>query len=179
MNRPVRPQSKQTLSVFGIPWPLDPPLLRIRLKYITARFLQMPEPRISLRNTADILRWAQQMMDDGMPRAATELVRLAIEEDPEQKKLWQFLLACAFEDDNLPEFREIAESFEKLFPNDDATPEIDKMLHLLSHGPANASNSGSYIAPGRQRSSAFFGRDESKQRAFHDCLLRAAASQGR
>ena len=179
MNRPVRPQTKQKLSVFGIPWPLDPPLLRIRLKYITARFLQMPEPRISLRNTTDILRWAQQMMDDGMPRAATELVRLAIEEEPEQKKLWQFLLACAFEDDNLPEFTEIAESFEKLFPNDESSAEIDKMQRLLARGPANASNTGSYIAPDRQRSSTFFGRDESKQRAFHDCLLHAAAGQGR
>ena len=116
---PVRPPARNQTSVFGTPWPLDPPLLRIRLRYVAARFLQVPEPRVSLRNTDEMLRWAQQMQDDGMPRSATELMRLAIEEDPTQRPLWQFLLARAVEDDNATEFTELAQAFALQFPNDE------------------------------------------------------------
>ena len=172
---PLRPPARK-VSVFGTPWPLDPPLLRIRLRYITARFLQMPEPRISLRNTDEILRWAQQMMDDGMPRSATELVRLAIEEDPEQRPLWLFLIGRACEDDNATEFGELVQAFSQQFPGDAATAQIEAMAQRFARTPGTAVVTGTFAAPSGWTASALLGRDDSGQRTLHTSLLRATQS---
>ncbi len=173
MKPPVRIPQRTKLSAFGTPWPLDPPLLRIRLRYITARFLQMPEPRMSLRNTEEILRFAQQMMDDGTPRAATELVRLAIEEDPEQRPLWLLLLARAFEDDNASEFAELAHAFAAQFPNDAAQAEVTALGQWLA--------APGHPAPERARTAAWspaalLGRDGRAQQDFHSRLAQLAQS---
>lgn len=167
---PTRPAARAQMSVFGTPWPLEPALLRIRLRYIAARFLQLPEPRVALRNTEEMLRWAQQMQDDGMPRAATELIRLAIEEDPTQRPLWQFLLARAFEDDNAAEFAELARVFALQFPGDDALPEIDAMGIRILGGH---SSSVVHSAGPQWSASSFFRRDASGQRSMHESLLQA------
>ena len=173
---PARPPSRNQVSVFGTPWPLDPPLLRIRLGYIAARFLQLPEPRVALRNTDEMLRWAQQMQDDGMPRSATELMRLAIEEDPTQRPLWLFLLARAYEDDNATEFAELSQAFTVQFPNDEAKAEIDSMGEKFQGGHRAAqtdpANAGAGTSP-KWNSSAFFGRVDSGQRTLHESLLQA------
>ncbi|MEO8102429.1 MAG: hypothetical protein ABI790_07880 [Betaproteobacteria bacterium] len=169
---PLRPPPRK-VSVFGTPWPLDPPLLRIRLRYITARFLQMPEPRISLRNTDEILRWVQQMLDDGMPRSATELVRLAIEEDPEQRPLWLFLIGRACEDDNATEFGELVQAFTLQFPADKVMPLIESMAQRFSRTPGTAVVSGTFAAPAGWTASALLGRDDSGQRSLHAALTRA------
>ena len=168
---PARPPTRNQVSVFGTPWPLEPPLLRIRLRYIAARFLQVPEPRISLRNTDEMLRWAQQMQDDGMPRSATELMRLAIEEDPTQRPLWQVLLACTFEDENATEFTEISQAFAIQFPNDEAMAEIETMKQTLARGPDTSTAASGSIA--KWNSSTFFGRDDIGQRSLHESLLQA------
>lgn len=170
---PVRPPARNKISVFGTPWPLDPPLLRIRLRYITARFLQMPEPRISLRNTGEILRWAQQMMDDGMPRSAIELVRLAIEEDPEQRPLWLLLIGRACEDDNATEFGELVQAFTAQFPHDPAMTQVDSMAQRFARTPGTAVVTGTFAAPAGWSASALLGRDDAGQRALHESLLRA------
>ena len=167
----MRPPARNQVSVFGTPWPLEPPLLRIRLRYIAARFLQVPEPRISLRNTDEMLRWAQQMQDDGMPRSATELMRLAIEEDPTQRPLWQVLLARTFEDENATEFAEISQAFAIQFPSDEAMAEIEAMKQTLLRGPATSMAASGQVA--KWNSSAFFGRDDSGQRSLHESLLQA------
>jgi len=169
---PQRPPPRK-LSVFGTPWPLDPPVLRIRLRYITARFLQMPEPRMSLRNTNEILRWVQQMQDDGLPRSATELVRLAIEEDPEQRPLWLFLIGRACEDDNATEFGELVQAFALQFPNDAAMPQIDAMARRFARAPGTAVTTGTFAAPADWSASALLGRDDSGQRTMHASLVRA------
>ena len=172
---PVRPPTRK-FSVFGTPWPLEPPQLRIRLGYITARFLQMPEPRISLRNTDDILRWAQQMMDDGMRRSAIELVRLAIEEDPEQRPLWLLLIGCASDDDNETEFGELVQAFAVQFPNDAARVQIDSMAQRFSRAAGTAVVTGNFASPAGWSVSALLGRDDSGQRMLHASLVRAIQS---
>lgn len=169
---PLRPPTRK-VSVFGTPWPLDPPLLRIRLRYITARFLQMPEPRISLRNTNEILRWAQQMMDDGTPRSAIELVRLAIEEDPEQRPLWLLLIGRACEDDNATEFGELVQAFTAQFPHDTAMAEIELMAQRFARVAGTAVVTGTFAAPAGWTASALLGRDDSGQRTLHASLVRA------
>ena len=170
---PARPPTRNQVSVFGTPWPLEPPLLRIRLRYIAARFLQVPEPRISLRNTDEMLRWAQLMQDDGMPRSATELMRLAIEEDPSQRSLWQFLLARTFEDNNATEFAELSQAFANQFPNDEAMPEIDEMGQTLARGSSQPIAGNASTISAKWNSAAFFGRDDSGQRLLHESLLQA------
>lgn len=173
---PTRPPVRTKLSVFGTPWPLDPPLLRIRLRYVTARFLQMPEPRMSLRNTAEILSWAQQMVDDGMPRAAVELLRLAIEEDPEQRPLWLLLVERTFRDEDVRGFADLVQAFKTQFPADPAFADLDWMERTLTQTISQprgdeGSNSGAWRLP------AFAVRDETAQRAMHAALLQAAASR--
>ncbi len=173
---PVRPPSRGKLTVFGTPWPLEPPLLRIRLRYVTARFLQMPEPRMSLRNTEEIVSWAQQMVDDGLPRSANELLRLAIEEDPAQRALWLFLIECTFRDENPTELAELVQAFRLQFPGDAATADVEWMEQALAHAAtqprgADGASSGAWRRP------AFAARDDQTQRAMHTALLQAV--QGR
>lgn len=171
---PERPPARNHLSVFGTPWPLDPPLLRIRLRYIAARFLQVPEPRIALRNTDEMLRWAQQITDDGMPRSAAELLRLAIEEDPTQRPLWQLLLARTLEDENAAEFAELAKAFATQFPNDEAMAEINAIRQAISRDSATSMAAIAAATPTKWNSPSFFRQDASGQRALHESLLQAA-----
>ncbi len=170
---PVRVPPKQKMSVWGTPWPLDPSLLRVRLKYIGARFLQMPEPRMSLRNTEEILRFAEQMLDDGGARAATELTRLAIEEDPEQRLLWLFLFARAFETDDAQAFAELQPIFTARFPADAALGEIEVLSQWLA-APGHPPPDPGRTAPWHPR--ALLGHDGRDQRLFHDRLGQIAQS---
>lgn len=172
---PHRPPPRK-VSVFGTPWPLDPALLRVRLRYITARFLQMPEPRISLRNTTEILGWVKQMQDDGLPRSAHELVRLAIEEDPEQRPLWLFLIGRACDDDNGDEFRELVQAFATQFPNDKAMPQIEAMAQRFARTPGTAVATGTFVSPAAWSAAALLGRDDTGQRALHASLVKATQS---
>lgn len=169
---PVRPPARK-VSVWGTPWPLDPPQLRVRLKYITARFLQMPEPRISLRNTNEILGWVQQMCDDGMPRAARELVRLAIEEDADQRSLWLFLIGQACEDDNAAEFNELHQAFTRQFPGDEAGPMIDALSQRFARAPGTAVPTGTFVSPAAWSANTLLGRADAGQRTLHTAIARA------
>jgi hypothetical protein len=173
MKPPVRIPPKVKLSVFGTPWPLEPPLLRIRLRYIAARFLQMPEPRMSLRNTDEILRFAQHMMDDGSPRAAIELVRLAIEEEPQQRPLWLLVLGHAFERDDAIGFAELARAFSQQFPDDEAQAEIGTLGSWLAapgHPPPEAGHTAAWTP------AALLGREQRTQQDFHARLLQVSLS---
>lgn len=136
----------------------------------------MPEPRISLRNTDEILRWAKQMLDDGMPRSATELVRLAIEEDPEQRLLWLLLIGRACEDDNATDFGDLVQAFKTQFPNDKSMPQIEAMAQRFQRAPGTAVATGTFAAPADWSASALLGRDDSGQRALHVSLARATQS---
>jgi|GEM_PF-2693327 len=171
---PVRANVAAKLSVFGTPWPLPPELLRVRLKYITVRFLQMPEPRALLRNGQDILRWAQQMEDDNLPRSANELVRLAVEEDPNQRVLWLYLLSQAVIDGDAREFGELARLFSQQFAD-------DELLHDIAHvgGVLARDVSQARMMPALQswNAAALLARDSRTQRTFHDALLREISAQ--
>lgn len=173
---PPRQAAPQKLSVFGTPWPLPPELLRVRLKYITVRFLQMPEPRVLLRSANDILHWAQQMEDDGLPRSARELVRLAVEEEPTQRALWLYLLGCAVVDGDASSFTELARLFSTQFPEDTMLADIAHVAGVIPRDadaarvmPVVASWSLKTLQP----------RDSRAQRAMHDAMADAAAALAR
>lgn len=132
----------------------------------------MPEPRQSLRNTDEILRWVKQLRDDGLPRSAAELARLAVEEEPDQRLLWLYLLGHAVEDDNAIEFDEVAEAFHRLFPNDPARLQIERVRQDFMHAP-NIEATGGFASPPAWTAAALLGRDDTAQRALHSLLLRA------
>jgi hypothetical protein len=176
MIPPLRQPSKSNVSVFGTPWPLDPPQLRNRLKYVTARFLQMPEPRVSLRNTAQILGWAQQLLDDGMPSAANELLQLAIEEDSSQRPLWLFLMGRLIADENATAFAELAQTFAREFPEDEARPAIESTANTLSKNGGRLPPDN-LDAPAPWNSAAIMGRDASSQHRLHASILQTAVTQ--
>jgi hypothetical protein len=92
---------------------------RLRDRYIATRYVQFPEPGIALRHTNDILRWARQLLDDDQPRLATELLYLALEEEPKQRRLWLFLLELAFLNDDATQFNELADEFKRRFVTPD------------------------------------------------------------
>jgi hypothetical protein len=170
---PPRVPAKPKASVWGTPWPLEPDLLRVRLKYIAARFLQMPEPRMSLRNTNEILSFAQMMEDDGHARAAVELTRLAIEEDPEQRKLWLYLLGRMFIAGHAADYLDVAMVFSRQFPGDAVNAEIGELGKWLAAFGQPAPN------PERVHmwsASTLLGRDGASQRDFHALLAQVAAS---
>jgi hypothetical protein len=124
-----------------------------------------------LRNTEEMLRWAQQLQDDGMPRSATELTRLAIEEDPTQRPLWKFLLARTFEDEDAVEFTELVQAFTRQFPSDEAMAEIEAMRQALTNRDAANVVKHNSPVPTSWRVSAALGRDDGGQRALHQSLL--------
>jgi hypothetical protein len=126
---------------------------------------------MALRNTEEMLRWAQQMQDDGMPRSAAELMRLAIEEDPTQHPLWLFSLIRAFEDDNAQEYAELAKAFAAQYPGDKSQTEIDVMGQQVIGGQAGHSQAGTMAA--LKLSSALFQRNDSAQHSMHESLLAA------
>ena len=126
---------------------------------------------MALRNTEEMLRWAQQMQDDGMPRAASELMRLAIEEDPTQHPLWLFSLVRAYEDDNAAEFIELSKAFAAQFPGDESLPGIDLMGEQIAGGHGRHSTAGTMAA--LKLTSALFQRNDGGQRSMHESLLAA------
>lgn len=175
MSQPPKPPTRpapRKVSAFGTPWPLDPAPLRVRLRYITARFLQMPEPRVSLRNTDEILRWVKQLRDDGLPRSAAELARLAVEEEPDQRQLWLYLLGQAVEDDNAVDYAEVAEAFHRQYPNDESRQQIERIRQEFMRAPSIVVT-GSYASPPAWTAAALLGRDGAAQRELHDLLVRA------
>ncbi len=171
---PARASLATKLSVFGTPWPLPPELLRVRLKYITVRFLQMPEPRVLLRNAKDILRWAQQMEDDNMPRSAKELTRLAVEEDPSQRVLWLYLFSHAVRDGDNNEFGELVRLFSQQFVDDVVLEDIAHVGGVLARDARQAAEMPTLQS---WRAAALLAREGQTQRAFHDALQREIGAQ--
>lgn len=170
---PARASAAAKLSVFGTPWPLAPELLRVRLNYITVRFLQMPEPRVLLRSAEDILRWAQQMEDDNIPRSAKELVRLAVEEDPNQRVLWLYLLGRAAIGGDASEFSELARLFCLHFAHDVALHDVAHVGGVLARDEASGENKAREMSALQSWSAAaLLARDSRIQRTFHDALQR-------
>lgn len=88
---------------------------RLRDRYIATRYAQFPEPGIALRHTSDILRWARQLLDDDQPRLASELLHLALEEEPKQRRVWLFLLELAFLNEDANQFNDLADEFKRRF----------------------------------------------------------------
>ncbi len=93
---------------------------RLRDRYIATRFAQFPEPGIALRHTSEMLRWARQLLDDDQARLATELLYLALEEEPQQRRVWLFLLELAFLNEDVTQFNELSDGFKARFVMADA-----------------------------------------------------------
>lgn len=127
-----------------------------------------------LRNGQDILRWAQQMEDDNLPRSAKELTRLAVEEDPNQRALWLYLFSHAVIDGDTNEFGELVRLFRQQFEDDAVLEDIAHVGGVLARDARQAAE-----MPAMQswRAAALLARESHTQRAFHDALLREIGAQ--
>jgi hypothetical protein len=161
------------LSVFGTPWPLPPEKLRVRLKYVTARFLQMPEPRILLRSGEDILRWVQQLEDEERFTQARELVRLALEEEPKQRALWLYLFHSVVRAEDAATFTHLARLFSALYPDDAVLEDVAYVAGVL---PRDAKAAAAIRAVSTWSIHALTERNVRAQTRLHDALVAEAAT---
>ena len=155
--------------------PTDPAARRLRDRYIDARFLQFPQPAQALKNTANVMRWAQQLLDDEQPRLAAELLQVALEEDGSQRPLWLFLIELAFLGNDPATFGDLSDVFHARFPDADALPIIDSMGHkLLPNDPRFGHAADPEILPDWSTSETAQ-RDELRQQKLHAALVKAMA----
>jgi hypothetical protein len=150
---------------------------RLRDRYVATRFAQFPEPGVALRHTSEMVRWARQLLDDDQPRLAVELLQLALEEDPNQRPLWLFLIELAFLNSDTPSFNALADEFKQRFnmigKADEAVKTIDAMGIELDHSDPRYANAGEPEMLPNWSNPEFAARNEERQRKFHASLVEA------
>ncbi len=153
--------------------PRDPAARRLRERYIAARFAQFPNPAQALKNTSNVLRWAQELLDDDEPRQAAELLQMALEESPTQKPLWLFLIELAYVAGDPGTFVELADMFRRRFPAAEEIAAIDSLgRRLLPNDPRYAHADAAILAPGWTTPDSEQ-RDALRQRKLHQSLVDA------
>ncbi len=172
-------ETAQPKSMFDIvEASLSPDEQRLRERYISQRFPQLGNHRVSLRRTGDVLTWAQQSIEDGRKSLALELLTLALQEDVSQRAIWLFLIEDAFLQADAERFLALSTEFKTRFEGDAAHATIDAMAHDLA--PAGSAQSAAVAAepvPLPQWSSAGgLDRDAAMQSQLHDALQRVVAT---
>jgi len=153
--------------------PSDPAARKLRERYIAARFLQFPNPAQTLKNTSNVLRWAQELLDDDQPRQAAELLQMALEESPKQKPLWLFLIELAYVAGDPGTFVELSDAFRKRFAGAEELTVIDELgKRLLPADPRFAHAEAAILAPGWTTPDSEL-RDALRQRKLHQSLVDA------
>lgn len=153
--------------------PTDPAARRLRERYIVARFQQFPHPAQALKNTANVLRWARELLDDDDPRQAAELLQIALEEDPSQRRVWLFLIELAFTANDPGMFSELSDRFLSRFPAAEELTAIDGMgRRLLPNDPRYAKAAPAAMAPGWCTPDSEL-RDALRQERLHTALTDA------
>jgi hypothetical protein len=144
---------------------------RIRERYIASRFPQFAGNTSQLRNTAENLRMARHLLDDGRPNLAEELLCIALQEEPYQREAWLFLIEVAFLNHDAARFDLLSDDFRKIFPNCEDQYVIDAMAHDLNpHDPRYVNINSATLLP-NWSSLASQARDESRQRRYHQALI--------
>lgn len=153
--------------------PADAATRRLRERYITARFLQFPEPAHALKNTSNVMRWARQLLDDEQTNLATELLQLSLEESRSQKPIWLFLIELAYLGNDPATFGELSDMFRQRFPDADTLPVIDAMGNkLLPSDPRYSHAVNPVILPDWSTPDSEL-RDELRQSKLHAALVDA------
>ena len=83
----------------------------LRRRYIQERFPELANRTISLGDTDSIVKGARLFCEDGAHSRAIELLTVAIEERPDEVKLWLALFEIYRLDELTAEFAELAERF--------------------------------------------------------------------
>jgi hypothetical protein len=167
----LRGTSSIILDEFQLP--SDPAARRLRERYIAARYLQFPNPAQTLKNTNNVLRWAQELLDDDQPRQAAELLQMALEESPKQKPLWLFLIELAYVGGDVGGFVELSDAFRKRFADAEELAVMDELgKRLLPADPRFAHAEAAIVAPGWTTPDSGL-RDALRQRKLHQSLVEA------
>lgn len=147
---------------------------RLRDRYIASRFPQFAGNTSQLRNTEEILRSARNLLDDGQPNLAEELLSIALQEEPHQREAWLFLIEVAFLNHDAARFDALTDNFKYLFTHNDDQYVIDAMAHDLNPNDPRYQNLYSATPLPNWSSLAALARDEIKQRRYHQALLETA-----
>ena len=157
--------------------------LQLRNRYIATRFTRFAEPGASLSNTDEVINWARQMLDDEQSRLAMELLHLALQENPQQPKLWLFLLEQSFLNSDVVQFAELADLFLERFAGQEIVvttqPIIDAMGHdMAPQDPryAHVRNAGEKFMLPNWSIPNSLDRDEKRQQALHRAMVEAMMS---
>jgi hypothetical protein len=153
--------------------PTDPAACRLRERYIAARFVQFPQPMHALKSTANVMRWARQLLDDDEPRLAAELLQFALEEDRSREPLWLCLIELAYTGNDPVAFGELSDAFRQRFSDANTQQLIDAMgKKLVPQDPRFAHAAGPMVVPDWS-TPEFEHRDELRQRKLHEALVDA------
>ncbi len=113
----------------------DATRMRIRERYILARFPQFAAQRGDLTVPEIVLRYAHEMAEDGLTHRAAELMTLAIEENRGLRKVWLALIEFSFLQGDAHRLSELCTAFKREFP--DATLEEFLLLDVLTEPEAS------------------------------------------
>ncbi|MEQ1516726.1 MAG: hypothetical protein ABL931_09585 [Usitatibacteraceae bacterium] len=157
--------------------PTDPAAIKLRERYIAARFVQFPHPIQALKGTANVMRWARQLLDDDEPQLAAELLQFALQEDRSRQPLWLCLIELAYQAKDPVTFGELSDAFRLRFPDATTLPVINAMGNkLLPRDPRFAHATETVVMPEWSTPGAEH-RDELRQRKLHEALVDAMAYQ--
>ena len=95
----------------------DATRMRIRERYILARFPQFSAQRADLTVSEIVLRYAHEMAEDGLTHRAAELMTLAIEENRGLRKVWLALIEFSFLQGDVHRLSELVTAFKREFPD--------------------------------------------------------------
>lgn len=170
--------------------PIDSNAVRLRDRYIATRFVRFAEPGASFSSTEDVMGWARQLLDDEQPRLAIELLHLALQEYPEQSRLWLFLLELAFLGEDAVLFAELAGLYKERFSNGsghdgagEASPSTLTTLSIIDAMGHDIAPQDPRYAHVRHKGEKFMlpnwsipdsiERDEPRQKKLHRALVEA------
>jgi hypothetical protein len=175
MSIPLKPGGTTHATLGESQLSSDPAARRLRERYITARFLQFPQPANALRDTSNVLRWARELLDDDQPRQSAELLQMALEEEPSQKLVWLFLIELAYVANDHGRFVELSDSFRLRFPQATELPVVDGLgRKLLPNDPRFAHGEPAAVSPGWSTPDSEL-RDALRQQRLHTALTDAMA----
>ena len=157
--------------------------LQLRNRYIATRFTRFAEPGASLSNTNEVMNWARQLLDDDQLRLALELLHLALQENPQQPKLWLFLLEQSFLKSDVVQFAELADLFLERFAGQEIVAATQPIIDAMGHDMAPNDPRYAHV---RHKGEKFMlpnwsipdsmDRDEKRQQALHRALVEAMMS---
>lgn len=143
---------------------------RLRDQYIAARFPAFSQSSRDFADSAKVIRYARDLFDGEEPERAIELLRLAIEENPDERAKWLALIELAYSQGNPGEFAELIHAFAVKFPQDRTIDTQRAMAHALAPQDPAFANAPELISPPNWSTDEQRQRNQENRQTFHQML---------